>query len=1213
MRGKAIWQIGTKDHTTVDLGKELGISNVLAKILSSRGIRDIPTAKAFLYAQADNLDNPFNIPNMRRGAERIFTAINNKEKILVYGDYDVDGITATALLYSIVRRLGGNAGYYVPERLEEGYGLNRQAIANAKQQGTNVVITVDCGISAVEETKYAAELGLDLIITDHHQPPAVLPQAYAIINPKLASPSVPWFNLAGVGVAYKFALALAELFNSKAYCKEYLDLVALGTVADIVPLQDENRILVKEGLHLLKETLRPGIRALLDTSGIKGNEISSEQIGYILAPRLNASGRLGKADRAVEMLISADYETAKDTALILEQENKTRQEIEAGILEQALQMIEEQADLTKDKVIVLASQDWHPGVIGIVASRITDRYYRPTIIISVGQGIGKGSGRSIPGFNLYEALKQNREILQNYGGHEMAAGLMIEETQIQALRKALNLYAKENLLEKDLVPVLQADCEIAWNELSADLVEEIALMSPFGYHNPCPLLVLRGKRIANCKGVGANGNHLKMRVLDESGWLDGIAFNKGLHQEAINTCDRCDLAIVPEINRYKGQAKLQLVVKDLKPSCELDDPFQPVSFLDRLYQEGEIWLEDDYYRDIPNKEEFFTKVVGVTFSGRQEIIARIQDGDSAEIVREPENEYDFYAVAVYWQNNQIGYLNTRLARVIAPVIDTGAKYGAYVTQVTGKAHESLGVNLCIQKKGQEPDPKTQENLRAVLRELSVPEIEELIRAAVLGEYDYHQKQKEALESLKKGHNSLVIFATGRGKSAVFQSMGAYLALCNEKVTIIVYPLRSLVNDQLQRLRQSMASLGLNVEAINGSMNIEEKKEFFLRLIQRKIDIVLTTPEFLAFHSEKFQSISSRIGLFVVDEAHHLARAKRRGYRQLKRCWENLGRPLALAVTATADDEAAQKIADSLACEQLIIEEHVRGNLQVIDKRGETDKLAYLIKLISGGERIVVYVNSRKQAFQLASDLRLYYPPVRDEIAFYHGGLHSQYRKTLEEMFRSRALRVIVTTSAFGEGIDIPDIKHVVLYHLSFSRTEFNQLAGRAGRNNQEAYIHILFGEKDKSLNELILEGAAPTREVLGKVYLFLRDHFKNTDPLAITNAEIREAMQNEGIKNFREQTASACLSILEEMGLILREVEGSRRLIHFVPPPPGKLDLTDSVRYLEGLDELDEFEEFSADVLYEKPDDILMKINTPIYPRRTLRLYASISGDIKQP
>ncbi|PKM86966.1 MAG: single-stranded-DNA-specific exonuclease RecJ [Firmicutes bacterium HGW-Firmicutes-12] len=1201
MRDKKIWQIGATDTAADYLSKEVGISSVLARVLHNRGIRSTAEAKSYLYTSVDNLTDPLDLPGMREGTQRLYDAINNGESILIYGDYDVDGITSTAMLVGLFRRWGAKVSYYIPERLEEGYGLNKQAIFKAKQQGVNILLTVDCGISSREEVSYASELGLEVIITDHHQPPIELPIAVAIINPKLVAQDVPWYDLAGVGVAFKLAQAIAEMFGNKKWCNDYLDLVALGTIADIVPLQYENRILVKEGLRLLNEIARPGLKALLEVSGDKEREVDSQQIGYYLAPRLNACGRLGRAEKAVELLLTEDSECARIEAHAMDQENKTRQELEARILEEALGLLEEQVDISKDKVIVLVAENWHPGVIGIVASRIVDRYYRPTIIISLENGTGKGSGRSIPGFSLYEALKLNTDKLIGFGGHNMAAGLSIKEKMIPLLREALNLYADKILQEQDLVPVLKADCEVSWHELSTELVEEIALMAPFGYHNPYPLLVLRSKQIQNCKEVGSNGKHLKLRVQGENGWLDGIAFQKGVYKDLVAASNRCDLAVVPEINTYQGHSKLQLVIKDMKTCQERDNPFLPLSFLDRLYLDGEIWLEDECYRDIINREEFFTKVVGVTFSDRQSIITQIQDGDNVNLTREKENEHDSYALAVYWQGCSIGYINARLARVVSPLIDMGVEYEAYITQVTGRERDSLGVNLCIRKKETNIVSSDKENIKMGLKELPIEEIEERIRQAILGDFEYHEKQKEALANLKAGQNSLAIFATGRGKSAIFQSMSAYLSLCRDQITIIVYPLRSLVNDQLQRLRQRMKPIGINVESITGSMNVEEKKEFFIQLMQGKIDVILTTPEFLAFHVEKFGSISNRLGLFVVDEAHHLAKGKRRGYRQLARSWNTLGRPLALAVTATANEETAQKIIDTILCESVVIEEHVRQNLKLIDRRREADKLAYLIRLIAAGERVVVYVNSRKQAFQLASDLRSYYPPVREEIAFYHGGLHSQYRKSLEEMFRGGDLRVMVTTSAFGEGIDIPDIKHVVLYHLSFSRTEFNQLSGRAGRNNEEAFIHILFGEKDKTLNELILEGTVPSREVLGKVYLFIRDQIKDTITLPITNSEISEAMQKAGIKNFREQTASASLAILEEMGLVLREVEGNKRFIHFVPPPPGKLDLTDSVRYIEGLDEWDEFVDFAGSVLTEAEDDILAQINQPIYPKKALK------------
>lgn len=1209
MKKKTIWRVGTSDdEKAAVLSRDWQVSPTMAKILWSRGFRSSQEVWRFLHVKKEDLRPPLELPGMKEGVERVWQAVEKGERILVYGDYDVDGITSTALLVDLLRRLGAEVCYYLPARLEEGYGLNKQAIIQARDRGIDLLLSVDCGISSVEEAQCAADLGMSVVITDHHQPPAVLPQAAALINPKLAVGVLPWSELAGVGVTFKLAQALLDKCGHPAWADDYLDLVALGTIADIVPLRGENRILVKEGLLRLHKCVRPGLNALIEASGLLQCSLTAGQVGYILAPRLNACGRLGKADLGVELLLSQDPAWAKEAALFMDKENRTRQSLEAEILAQAVALVEEGNDLDKSRVIVLASSGWHPGVIGIVASRLVEKYFRPVVMISLEDGRGKGSARSIPGFNLYEALKKNEDLFLSFGGHEMAAGMSLLEENIPALKEGLNKLALAQLEESDLVPTLRADCEVSWQELTPDLVEEIAMLAPFGYHNPSPILVLRGKRLDRCKGVGAGGNHLKLRVIDNNNWLDAIAFQKGAYKELAAAWDRCDLAFTPEINNYNGRSSLQLVIKDLKPSTERDNPFLPETFLERLYQEGEIWLEDDYSRDVINNEEFYTKVVGVTFEGRQDTIRQMQATDRVELRREPDCPYDSYAIGVYWQGIRIGYLNAKLARMLAPVIDRGAEYEAYVTRITGYEHGQLGVNLCVRGNEKKHDPADLESIRTRLKEQGIREIEEKIREAVLGGYDYHPKQKEALKRLQGGVNSLAIFATGRGKSAIFQTMSAYLALVKNQVTIIVYPLRSLVNDQHQHLKSKLECLGLTVEAVTGSLSMEGKKEFFIRLLQGSVDIILTTPEFLTCHLAKFDCIAGRLGLFVVDEAHHLARGKRHGYRQLSKTWRKLGEPLVLAVTATADDDVTQRIVDMLSVEEVIIEDYVRGNLCLVDRREEKDKLAYLTRLIAAKERVVVYVNSRRQAYQLASDLRLYFPPAKGEIGFYHGGLHGEYRKTLEEMFRKGDLRVMVTTSAFGEGIDIPDIKHVVLYHLNFSRTEFNQLAGRAGRNNEEAFIHMLFGKKDKSLNELILEGSAPTREMLGKVYLYLRQLAKTANPLQLSNVEMKEAMQLGGLKNFREQTASACLAILEELGLILREIEGNKRYIHFVPPPPGKLNLMDSVRFLEGVDEWEEFRDFADFALTENSESLLSAINKPLFPANFLRGNASDDG-----
>jgi len=1203
MTRKRIWQIKKVDESKGrQLAAALGILPVTASILLNRGITTPEEAREFLTDSLADLQNPQELPDMQAGAQRIKRAILNSENILVYGDYDVDGITGTVLLTDLLRRLGGKVSYYIPNRMEEGYGLNNEAVSLAKETGTDLIVTVDCGISSLVEADKIREMDMDLVITDHHQLPEQLPRALAVINPKLAEESKPWYDLSGVGVAFKVGQAVASLFSQESIGEEYLDLVALGTIADIVSLRGENRILAKAGLERINlNKCRPGLQGLLEQTGLKGKEITSGHVGFVLAPRLNACGRLGKADLAVRLFLSRDIHEIEDICRTLEEENMTRRKVEEKIYQEALERLTQEDETGDNKLIFLSSPNWHPGVIGIVASRLTAKYYRPTILLNLEEGIGQGSARSIPGFHLYKALEQVKEDLCKFGGHEMAAGLTLPEEKIPVVQKYLQEYACSVLDEKNLTPELHIDAEVTIGEINERLVEEIQLLGPFGHGNPSPLLVLRNGCLAEVRRVGQEGKHLKLTVSTKNKHIEAIAFKLGEIEEEVKEWSRCDLVFQPQLNTFRGVTNVQMQLQDLKDSLEPDDPYVALPFLEQLYLDGEIWLEDDSYRDITTQEQFYTKVVGVTYEERQKHIREITAGESVELRRELTNSYDRNAIAVYFQKQMIGYLKAPLANSLAYALDHGSRYQAVVTQITGLDKDCLGVNICLRKTA-ESNKRTEKKgedffCREQLVDYSSEQIEEKIRQTILGSADYYEKQKEALGFLQVGANTLLILATGRGKSAVFQSMAARLALLENKATIIVYPLRSLVNDQYYRLQDKMSLLGVQVSAVNGSLSRPERKQFFDDLQQGKVEIILTTPEFLAFHLEKFKAIRDKIGLFVVDEAHHLAKSKRKGYRLLGKSWEQLGKPLALAVTATANSETAQYIMDGLCCKKMVVENYVRKNLQVVDKRTEKDKLKYLLELVASGERIVIYVNSRKQAYQLASDLRLYYPAARDEIGFYHGGLYSQHRIILERMFRDGELRVIVTTSAFGEGIDIPDIKHVVLYHLCFSLTEFNQLSGRAGRNNEEAKIHLLFNERDRKLNELILEGAAPSRAVLGKFYVYLREESeKKGNPLLATNEELSQAMLKLKLKNLKQQTVSVCLGILEDIGLLRRESAGKQRLIYLLPPPSEKLNLADSLRYLEGQDEWEEFQYFAEVALKEEKEAILERMNRPLVP-----------------
>ncbi|MDK2823135.1 MAG: single-stranded-DNA-specific exonuclease [Clostridia bacterium] len=1198
---KKIWNVQKiKSDLQERLVEKLNISPTLAILLINRGYHDEEAALNFLYPSLKDLSSPFILNNVRQAVDRIKKAINNQEKIVVYGDYDVDGITSTTLLTEVLRSIGADVNYYIPDRIEEGYGLNIDALEQLSQNGVQLIITVDCGISAKNEVIVGQSLGLEFIITDHHQPPAELPPCI-VINPALEQENVPWKDLAGVGVAYKLAQGLLETFRGqKEGQKEilnYLDLAALGTIADIVPLMGENRIIVKYGLEQIISGNRLGIKALCKAANIDLTNITSTVIGYFLAPRLNACGRIGDANLGVRLLLTSNEIEASQIAQKLNNENQKRQTIENKIIREAMEMVEE-LDLSKEKVIVLTSKDWHQGVIGIVASRLVEKYYRPTIILTLQNNLYKGSGRSIPGFHLYQALSQCHYLLENYGGHSQAAGLSLLEENIPEFKKRINIIADASLCENDFIPALDLDGEINLETADFTLLEEITKLEPFGCANPEPLLIYRQGEVQECREVGNNGGHLKLKIKAGSSQWDAIGFNMSSYLEMAASREPLDLAFTLDKNHWNGKTNLQLVLKDLKPSTELDNPNEPLNFLDRLFFEGPQFLEEDVYKDINSKGAFYTKVVGVTYENRQALIRMLKKDDSINLVREHGNIYDPNAIAVYVKDEQIGYLKKELAKHLAQNIDKGIRYCGYIAQITGGEAKNLGVNIYL-KKDEKSDKDNFLNLKILRKELSslnTSELMNVIKKAVIGDHTYRSKQVETLECLANGYNTLGILGTGRGKSAIFQTWAAFLALSRRKITIIIYPLRSLVNDQFISLKNKLAPLGLNVFKATGSLEPEERLELFTSLERGDIDIILTTPEFLYYNKHKFQALIDVLGLVVIDECHHLA-SRRQGYKLLPQVLKELSNPRLLLVTATADDNISKVILEKLNIEKIVIDPHVRDNLILIDERGCNDKIGYIKKLLDSGERTVVYVNSRKIAYNLARDLRRDIPWSKDKIAYYHGGLSSDDRQGIEEFFRQGSLQLIITTSAFGEGIDIPDIENVVLYHLCFSKEEYNQLAGRAGRNGEKAKIHLLYGTKDKELNQLLLAGTSPDREQLAKFYLLLKKLAKKSHPITFTNSQLAEWANIYKISGVQDKNISIWLGILEELGIIEREIEGNTRNIYIVPNPP-KVNLEDSLRYLEGIEEKNNFEEYVELAFQNTSQPLLELINRPIYPTK---------------
>lgn len=555
-----------KENDINEISEKCRIPKIITTILLNRSVKaeDIPS---FIKKSLGDVIDPMLMLDMDKAVERVNRAVDNKEKIVVYGDYDVDGITATAILYEFLQSLGADVEYYIPDRKGEGYGINIMAVNKLAKEGVNLMITVDCGITALGEVSLAKMLKMDVIVTDHHTCKDRLPtDAVAILNPKRPDCDYPCDALAGVGVAFKLALAVAVSRNlkSKDIFEKYIDIAALGTVADVVPLISENRVIVDRGLKALQNPQRVGLKAIMEVAGVLDKEVNTATVGFAIAPRLNAAGRLGRATTAVELLLSTDENKARQIALTLDSENKERQETEKDIFDQAMDMIAKDVNFEKKKVIVLSKEGWHQGVIGIVASRLCDMYYKPCILISTDEGRGKGSGRSIKGFNLFEALSACQKHLTEFGGHAVAAGLNLNSDDIEDFSKAINKYADENLTDKDMIPTVEIDCPISERNVTLETARLISKLEPFGMGNEKPVFAMSMATVQLAQAVGVDGKHLRLKIEKNGARINGIGFGMGEYADILETGDIIHIAFGIDINSYQGIESVQLIIKDIK-------------------------------------------------------------------------------------------------------------------------------------------------------------------------------------------------------------------------------------------------------------------------------------------------------------------------------------------------------------------------------------------------------------------------------------------------------------------------------------------------------------------------------------------------------------------------------------------------------------------------------------------------------------------------
>lgn len=530
----------------IDIAKKHNISELLTKILVNRGITDDKEIDTFLNPTRNDFYDPYLMPDMDKAVERIIKAINNQEKVMIYGDYDVDGITSITVLKKFLEERGLKTGHYIPNRLEEGYGLNENAIRSIAEQKYTLMITVDCGISGIEEVELANQLGIETIITDHHEQSESLPNAYAIINAKRKDSQYPFRGLAGCGAVFKLiqAISLRLGLEEKEFLK-YLDIVCVGTISDIVPLVDENRVIAKLGLKLVAQTRNIGLRELILQSGYK--KIDSNTISFGVAPRINACGRMGYQEEALDLFLTNNIEEARKITTRLNSYNLERQTKEKDIFEQAIKELEKE-DIKKLNTIVLSGDNWHHGVIGIVASKLTEKFYKPTILICFEDNIGKGSGRSLPGFDLHEALVETSAYLEKYGGHEMAVGLSLKKEKYNDFKLAFEEIAKSKNIQQ-IIPVIKIDSIITAKDVNKKTIQDLEMLEPFGEKNKNPIFVYKNLKIDSIRAL-SEGKHLKLTLKDDNLLINAIGFNLGYLSEEYLIGDKIDIAGNLEINKY---------------------------------------------------------------------------------------------------------------------------------------------------------------------------------------------------------------------------------------------------------------------------------------------------------------------------------------------------------------------------------------------------------------------------------------------------------------------------------------------------------------------------------------------------------------------------------------------------------------------------------------------------------------------------------------
>ncbi|QWT18130.1 single-stranded-DNA-specific exonuclease RecJ [Collinsella sp. zg1085] len=1082
------------------LAHQLHVAPLVARVMIAQGIRSVEAGRAFLTPSLErDWADPFIIPGMTEVVSRLEQALHLHQTIAVFGDFDVDGITSTCLLTEALRALGATVHPFIPRRKDEGYGMSKEALDRVIACcSPDVVVTVDNGIAAKHEAPYLLNQGIDLVVTDHHEPSNLVPVGVPIANPKFESTG-PSRELAGAGVALKVVHGLGMRLGAPHLWKRYTEVAALGTVADMMQLTPENRALVADGIACMRTTSRPGFIALAALSNTDLSAITTESLSFSLIPRLNAAGRMSDPALALSLLMETDPVYAGKLASELEAINQERRAIEAALTEDAIRSAE--SDFDGGLSLVVAGEGWHEGVKGIVASRLAHRFHVPSILFSIEDGQARGSGRSVGNINLFDAVGQCSDVLTRFGGHAGAVGLTCPADKVPAFRHRLN-----EVLSTFSPDDFEDRGEIAGtaqlSELTIETIKQLSLLEPFGQGNPVPLFAITGVTMSDRAAVGKTAEHLRFTATDGRSGVSAIMFRAPQIQDMLSYDGALDVVCSVIAETWQGRCKPKLMVRDIL---------------------------------VPD-------------------------------------------------------------RLIAP-----AENGSTSTDEADEACPALMASCTRATALPVAEPLADER-RYRMQQLSYEELSRSLIHAVIGSSAPHAAQLEALQALADGQHVLSVMGTGRGKSLIFQVHAAREALLRHRASIFVYPLRALVADQAMQLKRTAAKLGLHIAVLTGESSPSERQRLYADLSRGTLDVVMTTPEYLALHSHAF-AVTGRVAFVAFDEIHHITEADsgtRSAYGELARIYAELQEPQILACTATATPACMTALGKLPLHLRYITDETVRNNLCIDDDRDLVHRDNRLVSVVATGEQCVVYVNAREQSVALVRTLRRRVSALAHKIAYYHAGLTRAERAQVEAAFRAGDLCCIVSTSAFGEGVNLPGIRHVVLYHMPYSEIEFNQMSGRAGRDGETAHIHLMYSPRDARINEHILWLQAPERERLVVVYRALRTLGARVssceDGLRAENESILALCKQIDGKNLvDERLIDPALGIFEELGLLqVYETRGAR--VIQLAEAPQHVDLMQSIRYLEGLRARRSFEAFRTWALKASVRDMLAHVNRPLLP-----------------